>query len=85
MSRTKEQDRWHEKGYAAGVALACALMVDVWGEEVAAEEILSATGLTTRAKMKKLGVDDYDLVRLKPVFKTMASRTKPRQNLSGSR
>lgn len=77
--RTKEQDKWHHRGYAAGVAIACAIVVDVWGEEVQAEEVMRATGLTTRAKMKRLGVDDYDLDRLKPVFKTLATRSKRRR------
>jgi hypothetical protein len=71
--RTKEQDRWHKRGFAAGIAVACSTMVGTWGEEVAVEEILSGAGLDTRAKMKRLGVDDYDLDILKPVFKTIRS------------
>lgn len=77
--RTKEQDYWHERGFASGIAVACAIMVGTWGEEVAAEEILGSAGLTTRAKMKALGVDDYDLDQLKPVFATLR-RKHPRRS-----
>lgn len=76
--RTKEQDDWHKRGFATGIAVACSTMVNIWGEEVAAEEILSGAGLTTRAKMKALGVDDYDLDILRPVFKTIRARRPPR-------
>lgn len=78
MQRTKEQDRWHERGFASGTAVACAIMVDVWGEEVAAEEILCAAGLVTAAKMKALGVDQYDIDRVKPVLKTIRDRKRRR-------
>lgn len=74
MARTKQQDLWHKRGFAHGIAVACSTMVDVWGEEVAAEEILRGAGLDTRAKMKALGVDDYDLKRLAPVFKTLRAK-----------
>jgi hypothetical protein len=69
--RTKEQDRWHQRGFAHGIAVACSVLVGTWGEEVAAEEILAGAGLDTRAKMKRLGVDNYDLDTLKPIFKTL--------------
>lgn len=76
MTRTKEQDRWHKRGFAHGIAVACSTMVDVWGEEVAVEEILKGAGLDTRAKMKRLGVDDCDLDILKPIFKTLRERKR---------
>lgn len=66
--RTKEQDLWHHRGFAQGIAVACSTMVDVWGETVAPEEIMCGAGLDTRAKMKRLGVDKYDLDILSPVF-----------------
>lgn len=68
MSRTKNQDLWHKRGFAAGIAVACSTMYGTWGESVACEEILCSAGLDTRAKMKALGVDDYDLDILQPVF-----------------
>jgi len=71
VTRTKEQDKWHERGFAHGIAVACSTLYGTWGESVAVEEILSGAGLDTHTKMKKLGVDDYDLKILAPVFKTM--------------
>jgi hypothetical protein len=76
VARTKEQDRWHQQGFAQGIAVACSTMFGTWGEEVAVEEILSGAGLDTRAKMKALGVDDYDIDILKPVFKTLRDRRR---------
>lgn len=79
MKRTKEQDKWHERGFAAGTAVAAAIIVNVWGDELQAEEIMASAGLGTRAKCKALGVDDYDLNILKPVFRTMSRKArKPR-------
>ena len=69
--RTKEQDEWHKRGFAAGIAVACSTIFGVWGESVACEEVLRASNLDTRAKMKSLGVDNYDLDILRPVFKTL--------------
>lgn len=74
MSRTKEQDLWHKRGFASGIAVACSTMFGTWGESVAVEEILGGANLDTRVKMKRLGVDDYDLKILAPVFKTMRER-----------
>lgn len=72
--RTKEQDEWHKRGFAHGIAVACSTLVGTWGDEVPAEEILRGAGLCTRAKMKRLGVDDYDLDILRPIFKTLARK-----------
>mgnify|MGYP001579446970 CR=1 FL=1 len=72
--RSKEQDLWHHRGFAHWIAVACSTLVDVWGDEVPAEEILCGAGLDTRAKMKALGVEKYDLDRLEPVFKTLRRR-----------
>ena len=73
-TRTKEQDRWHERGFAAGIAVACAILYGTFGEEVATKEILGASGLVTAAKMRRLGVDDYDIKILRPVFKTLRGK-----------
>jgi hypothetical protein len=75
--RTPEQDRWHKRGFAHGIAVACSTMFGTWGEDVAVEEILTGAGLTTRAKMKKLGVDDYDLEILAPIFKNLRRKKRP--------
>jgi hypothetical protein len=76
MARTKEQDKWHERGFAAGIAVACSTIVGVWGDEVQAEEILWGAGLDTRTKAKALGVDDCDLKILAPVFKTIRRKKR---------
>jgi hypothetical protein len=83
--RTKEQDLWHHRGFAAGIAVACSTMVGVWGEEVAAREIMGGAGLATRAKMKALGVDKYDLDILRPVFKTIRQRRQTKEPKSSLR
>lgn len=70
MKQIPDQDKWHERGFAAGTAVACAILVGTFGDQVQAEEIMGAAGLTTRGKCKRLGVDDYDLDQLKPVFDT---------------
>jgi hypothetical protein len=76
--RTAKEDLWHKRGFAAGIAVACSTIFGVWGDSVACEEILRGAGLDTRAKMKALGVDDYDLKILRPVFKTMCEhRNRP--------
>lgn len=75
-TRTKEQDLWHKRGFAAGIAVACSTMYGTWGEGVAVEEILCGANLETRAKMKALGVDNYDLDILRPVFKTLREHRK---------
>lgn len=71
MARTAEQDKWHAKGFAAGIAVAAAIAAGTMGDEVTAEEILGAANMTTRAKGKSMGADDYDLKILAPVFKHM--------------
>jgi hypothetical protein len=76
VSRTKEQDIWHKRGFAHGIAVACSTMFGTWGESVAVEEILSGAGLDTHTKMKRLGVDDYDLKILAPIFKTLRERRR---------
>lgn len=76
MTRTKNQDAWHERGFAQGIAVACSTLVGSFGEEVSVEEILVGAGLDTRAKMKRLGVDGYDMDILKPVFKTLRERKR---------
>lgn len=79
---TKEQDEWHKRGFATGIAVACSTMFGVWGEEVAVREILGGANLTTRAKMKALGVDDYDLDILDPIFKTLRNEKRRRAAVS---
>lgn len=74
--RTAEQDKWHQRGFAVGTAVACAILVEVWGQEAAAAGILSLAHLTTHAKLKALGVGDYDLEQLQPVFRRLRNRRR---------
>lgn len=71
MMRTKAQDAIHAQGFAAGMAVAAAIASGTMGDDVTAQEILGAGGLTSRAKAKRMGADDYDLNILKPVFAHM--------------
>lgn len=77
--RTKEQDHFHKQGFAAGTAVAAAIIVSVWGEERMAEEVVRSAGFKTRAQMKALGCEAHDLDILKPVFASI-SRKKRRPN-----
>lgn len=77
--RTKDQDKWHERGFAAGTAVAAAIIVNVWGEDMQAEEIMASADLGSRAKCKALGVADYDLKILKPVFASINRKVRQRR------
>jgi hypothetical protein len=79
VTRTKDQDKWHERGFAAGTAVAAAIIVKVWGDEVQAEEVMASAGLGSRAKCKALGVDDYDLKILRPVFQSINRKVRERR------
>jgi hypothetical protein len=57
-----------ERGFARGLAVACSIFVQGHGEHPGIVEALCACDLDTRAKLKALGVDDYDLKILKPIF-----------------
>jgi hypothetical protein len=73
---TPEQNKWHLRGFASGICVAAATVAGTFDEPVVAEEILGSAGLTTRAKCKRLGVDDYDLDQLKPIFATLRRKAK---------
>lgn len=64
MKRTERDER----NFAQGVAIACSIMQAAHDSPVIISEALAATGYRTRAKLKAMGVDDYDLKILKPVF-----------------
>lgn len=58
----------HDEGFASGIAIACGIALNEFGEEVVVQEILQATGLNSRRKMRALNVSKYDLDRLKIAF-----------------
>lgn len=76
---TREQNRWHKRGFAHGIAVACSTLYGTWGDSVACEEILRGANLDTRAKMKAAGVDDYDMDILRPVLKTLSEHRERRK------
>lgn len=64
MSKSRD----HERGFASGVAVACSIILASGDQPSLVAEVLNATGLDTRAKMKAKGVDAYDLKKLRPAF-----------------
>lgn len=66
MSRMSDYDR----GMIVGIGLACSIVMRSHDHPVACAEVLGACGLN-RAKLKRAGLDDYDLVALRPVFREM--------------
>lgn len=66
-----------KEGFASGIAVACSTIVAAAGDQsVIICEILRATGFETRASLKALGVDGYDLDKLQPYFKELAEETQ---------
>jgi hypothetical protein len=76
MRRTPEQDTYHARGFAAGIAVAAAICVSAYGQEVCAEEILKAAGFDTAAKAKRSGADEYDLQILRLVFEHISRKRR---------
>jgi hypothetical protein len=60
-----------DKGFAWGVAVSCSAIQSTHDQPRMISEALGAAGLTTRRKMKRYGVEDYDLDILQPVFKEL--------------
>lgn len=56
------------------MVIAAAIIVRVWGDEVQAEEILGAAGITTMADMRRFEVDAYDIMPLRGVLRSMNRR-----------
>lgn len=72
-------DVHYDRGFACGVAVACGILISSDGHNTDVVEILRSTGLDTRAKMKRRGVNSYDLDLLRPVFAEI-SVTKHRRS-----
>lgn len=51
-----------------GMAIAAAIIMRVWGHDVEAREIINAAGLTSEARLREIGVEDYDLDALRPIL-----------------
>jgi len=52
-----------------GMAIAAAILMRVWGDEVQAREIMGAAGYKTVSDLKRDGVDDYDIEALTPLLR----------------
>ncbi len=57
----------YDKGVIVGIAIACSTIQSAYDEPRMVSEAVGAAALN-RAKMKRAGVDDYDLKILRPVF-----------------
>ena len=68
--------------FQAGYVCALPCIVTGHGSDVAIEEALSACGLDTVAKMRKAGVDDYDIKILKPTLKYIRDRKRRKMSYS---
>ncbi len=65
------------EGVGNGMVIAAAIIVRVWGDEVQAQEILGAAGLTTVAAMRRVGVDAYDVWPLRKVIRNLDRNRRP--------
>ena len=70
-----ELDRHNDVG--AGMVIAAALIVRVWGQTVEAEEILNAAGIVSFDDLRKSKVDAYDVWPLRPVLRSILGRPAP--------
>jgi hypothetical protein len=74
-ARGGEQDRHNDVG--AGMVIAAALIVRVWGQTVEAEEILNAAGIVSFDDLRKCEVDAYDVWPLRPALRSILGRPGP--------
>jgi hypothetical protein len=56
-----------DRGQIVGIGLACSIIQNAGDQPRSVSEALAACNLN-RAKLKRAGLDDYDLDILKPVF-----------------
>ena len=69
MARLSAKERAaFDRGFANGVAVACGIIQSCFDRPGMCAEALVACGYETRAKLKKAGVQDYDLKLLRLVF-----------------
>lgn len=69
-----------DKGVIHGIALACSTIMAAYDETTCVAYAIGAAGLT-REKMKRAGVEDYDLRKLAPAFADLRAeqRRKPQR------
>lgn len=69
-----ELKQFQSNAVGVGMVIAAAIIAD--DNDVLAEEILCAAGLETVARMRKVGCDDYDINKLRPVVTNMNRRKR---------
>jgi hypothetical protein len=70
-----ERDR-KDDAMRVGMVIAAGIIHSGFDVPVQAEEILRAAGVTTARTARKVGVDDYDIGILQPIFRTMNRRRR---------
>lgn len=61
----------YDRGVIVGVGLACSIIQSTHDQPRACAEALGACALN-RSKLKRAGLEDYDLEILRPVFKELS-------------
>jgi hypothetical protein len=61
------------RGIGIGMAVAAGIIMQAWGDETKAREILGAAALDTLEKLQALGVEQYDIDALMPILATEGS------------
>lgn len=57
-----------------GIVIAAGIVMSGHGEDTIAEDLLRAAGVTSAEKAKAVGVDDYDIEILAPVFAALSRK-----------
>jgi hypothetical protein len=76
-SSDSEEELDRHNGVGAGMVIAAALIVRVWGQTVEAEEILRAAGIVSFDDLRKCEVDAYDVWPLRPALRSILGRPGP--------
>jgi len=76
MAATEAERASRVNAVGVGMAIAAGIIMSCWGDEVQAEEILGAAGLTTVAAMRGAGVETYDIRLCLPVLRTFRERAR---------
>ena len=67
-----------DKAVGVGMAIAAGIIMQHWGDDTQAEEILRAAGLITVKELREAGVDWYDIRFLAPVLRAIKDRAESR-------
>lgn len=75
-ARRGEMEAKAKAKLGVGMVIAAQIGFSSHGCSVTAEEILCCSGLDTAEKMRRIGVDKYDIERLRPVLRDIAQRKR---------